>query len=222
MVFPPLQLRPAEHAIRQWGESIARALEDLGGTAADPDADADVESWPRHDRQLSEAAQRARAAARHARESLRWNPRAKAGRGVPRPDGAVLDSLEELTARTRAIARSLPDLTSLPPEQASFSRDYATMLRSLAGPVRQLADLRTSRPRATLTAARGCQRQLERQAARLPDHSDAKSAAQHLVRLTGGILGEIAEHHSARGAPVAARGQIRGGTGGRMNPNVIK
>ena len=29
LVFPPLQLRPAEHAIRQWGEDIARALEDL-------------------------------------------------------------------------------------------------------------------------------------------------------------------------------------------------
>ncbi|HEX5299514.1 MAG TPA: hypothetical protein VFW50_21220 [Streptosporangiaceae bacterium] len=81
VVFPPLQLRPAEHAIRQWGESIARALEDLSGAAADLDAHADagagVKSWPRHDRQLSEAARGARAATRHARESLRWNPRAR-------------------------------------------------------------------------------------------------------------------------------------------------
>jgi hypothetical protein len=75
------------------------------------------------------------------------------------------------------------------------------MLRSLAGPVRELAGLRTSRPRAALSAARECQRQLERQATRLPAHSDARSAAQHLVRLTGGILGEIAEHHSARDTP---------------------
>ena len=29
LVFPPLQLRPAAHAIRQWGNDIARALEDL-------------------------------------------------------------------------------------------------------------------------------------------------------------------------------------------------
>jgi uncharacterized membrane protein YccC len=204
LVFPPLQLRPAEHAIRQWGESIARALEDLSGAAADPDAD--LRSWPRHDRQLSEAARRARAAARHARESLRLNPRAMAGQSVPRPDGAVLDSLEELTARTRAVARSLPDITSLPhftgagrpgQDQASFRRDYAAMLRSLGGPVRQLADLRTPRPEAALAGARGCQRQLEHQAARLPDHSDAKAAAQHLARLTGGILGELAEHDSA-------------------------
>lgn len=133
-------------------------------------------------------------AARHARESLRWNPRAKggrgkAGRGVPRPDGAVLDSLEELTARTRAVARSLPEIKDLSSftgadrpgqetagrtgqHQTSFSRDYAALLQSLAGPVRQLADLRTSRPRDTLAAARECQRQLEHQAARLPDHSD--------------------------------------------------
>ena len=215
LVFPPLQLRPAEHAIRQWGESIVRALEDLSDAAGDPDAGLDVESWPRHDRQLSEAARRARAAARHARESLRWNPRAKAARGVPRPDGAVLDSLEELTARTRAVARSLPDIAGVPhftdagrPGQdlASFGRDYATLLRSLGGPVRQLADLRTPRPEATLADARGCQRQLEHQAAQLPDHSDAKAAAQHLARLTGGILGELAEHDSARDTSPRAGG----------------
>jgi len=174
-----------------------------------------VKSWPRHDRQLSEAARRARAATRNARESLRWNPRARARRGVPRPDGAVLDSLEELTAWTRAVARSLPDIAAADrpgeegadrtdQDQASFGENYAAMLRSLADPVRQLADLRTSRPRATLAAARDCQRQLERQAARRPDHSDAKSTARHLVRLSGDILGEVAEHHSARGVPAAA------------------
>jgi len=215
VVFPPLQLRPAEHAIRQWGESIARALEDLSGAAADLDADTVVKSWPRHDRQLSEAARRARAATRNARESLRWNPRARATRGVPRPDGAVLDSLEELTARTRAVARSLPDIAAADrpgeegadrtdQDQASFGENYAALLRSLADPVRQLADLRTSRPRATLAAARDCQRQLESQAARRPDHSDVKSAARHLVRLSGDILGEVAEHHGAIGARAAA------------------
>lgn len=227
VVFPPLQLRPAEHAIRQWGESIARALEDLSAASAGPDPGADVKSWPRHDRQLTAAAERARAAARQARESLRWNPRGKAGRGVPRPDGAVLDSLEELTARTRAVARSLPEITDLSSftgadrpvqdqgpsgqdqgssgqDQGSFGQDYAAMLKSLAGPVRQLADLRTSRPGPTLSAARDCQRHLERRAAQLPDHSDAKSAAQHLVRLIGDILGEVAEHHGARGAQASA------------------
>src|SRR5690348_353648 len=215
VVFPPLQLRPAEHAIRQWGESIARVLEDLSGAAADLDADTVVKSWPRHDRQLSEAARRARAATRNARESLRWNPRARARRSVPRPDGAVLDSLEELTARTRAVARSLPDIAAADhpgeegadrtdQDQASFGGNYAALLRSLADPVRQLADLRTSRPRATLAAARDCQRHLESQAARRLDHSDAKSAARHLVRLSSDILREVAEHHGARDAPAAA------------------
>lgn len=106
LVFPPLQLRPAEHAIRQWGSDIARALEDLSAAAADPDSR--IQSWPRHDRQLTVAAEQARTAAQNARESLRWNLRAKAERAVPRPDGTVLDSLEELAARTRAVARSLP------------------------------------------------------------------------------------------------------------------
>jgi len=103
LVFPPLQLRPAEHAVRQWGDDVAAALDDLAGAAAGRYSPGP--SWPRHDRQLSGAAQQARAAARNARESLRWNPRARVERAVPRPDGAVLDSLEELTARTRAVAR---------------------------------------------------------------------------------------------------------------------
>jgi uncharacterized membrane protein YccC len=197
VVFPPLQLRPAEHAIRQWGDSIARALEDLSAAAADPDSG--LQAWPRHDRQLTEAAQQARRAVRHARESLRWNLRAKVERAVPRPDGAVLDSLEELTARTRAVARSLPDIRVAGgpgQDRTPFARDYAGLLRDLAGPVRQLADLRSSRPQAELSAASDCQQQLERAAARLPGHSDARRAAQHLTRLTGEIISEITERRA--------------------------
>lgn len=199
LVFPPLQLRPAERAIRQWGDDIARALEDLSGAAADPDSG--MQCWPRHDRQLTAAAEQARAAARYARESLRWNLRAKAERAVPRPDGAVLDSLEELTARTRAVARSLPDITAVDGpgrNRASFGEHYATMLRTLAGPVRQLADLRSSPSRAALTAARDCQHHLERETVQLPDHSDARSAAQHLTRLASDIIREVAEHQRPR------------------------
>jgi uncharacterized membrane protein YccC len=201
LVFPPLQLRPAEHAIRQWGNDIAGALEDLSAAAADPDSG--MQAWPRHDRQLTVAAEQARRAAGHARESLRWNPRAKAERAVPRPDGAVLDSLEDLTARTRAVARSLPEIEAVTghgQDQAAFGRDYAAMLRILADLVRQLADLRSSVPRAALTAAHDCQRHLERETAQRPDHSDTRRAAQRLARLTSEIISEIAEHRVARAA----------------------
>jgi hypothetical protein len=78
----------------------------------------------------------------------------------------VLDSLEELTARTRAFARFLPDIRAADGpgrDRASFGKDYAALLRNLASPVRQLADLRTSPPRAALTAASDCQHQLERE-----------------------------------------------------------
>ena len=154
---------------------------------------------------------KARAAARRARESLRWNLRAKAERAVLRPDGAVLDSLEELTARTRAVARSLPDITAVDGpgrDRASFGEHYATMLRTLAGPVRQLADLRSSPPsRAALTAACDCQHHLERETVQLPDHSDARSAAQHLTRLTSDIIREFAEHQRARHDPAGHGGR---------------
>ena len=216
LVSPPLQLRPAEHAIRQWGNDIARALEDLSA-AADPGSA--MQSWPRHDRQLTVAAEQARRAARNARESLRWNLRAKAERAVPRPDGAVLDSLEELTARTRAVARSLADIRAVDgsgQDRTSFGTDYAALLRDLAGPVRQLADLRSSPPRAALTAAHGCQHQLERETAQLPDHSAARSAAQHLARLTSEIISEVAEHQAAPDAPAAHRDKSPR-TGPRVN-----
>ena len=206
LVFPPLQLRPAEHAIRQWGDDIARALEDLGAAAAD--LGSGMQSWPRHDLQLTVAAEQARKAARNARESLRWNLRAKAERAVPRPDGAVLDSLEELSARTRAVARSLPDIRAVDEhsqDRASFGTDYAALLRDLAGPVRELADLRSSPSRAALTGASDRQHQLERGTAQLPDHSAARSAAQHLARLTSEIISEVAEHQAAPDAPVAHR-----------------
>ena len=144
------------------------------------------QSWPRHERRLSEAAEQARAAARNARESPRWNPRARVERAVPRPDGVVLDSLEELTARTRAVARVLLDAAagdeslSLP---ASFGESYATMLRTLTGPVRQLADLRSAPPdRDDLAGASGCQDHLERQAAQLARSTGNENATRHLVR----------------------------------------
>jgi uncharacterized membrane protein YccC len=97
-VFPPLQLRPAEHAIRRWAEDIACTLEVLADAAGDPDATA--RSWPQLDRKLTQAADHARGAVRGARESLRWNPRARVHQAVPRPDSAIPDySQERGTAR---------------------------------------------------------------------------------------------------------------------------
>ena len=144
--------------------------------------------------QLSEAAEQARAAARNARESLRWNPRARVERAVPRPDGVVLDSLEELTARTRAVARVLMEAAredeplGLP---ASFGESYAAMLQMLAGPVRQLADLRSPPPdRDELAGASGCQDHLERQAAQFAGMQEG-NAARHLAGLSRQLVSEL-------------------------------
>jgi hypothetical protein len=192
LVFPPLQLRPAEYAVRQWGEDIAAALDDLAGAAAGRYSPG--KSWPWHDRQLSGAAEQARAATRNARESLRWNPRATVERAVPRPDGVVLDSLEELTARTRAIARVLLDAAAgdEPPSlPASFGESYAALLRTLTGPVRQLADMRSAPPdRNELAGDSGCQDHLERQAAQLAGRQEG-NAARHLTHLSRQLVSEL-------------------------------
>ncbi len=193
LVFAPLQLRPAEHAIRQWGDDIAAALSALAAAAAS--ARSGGRFWARHDRQLTAAAEQARTAARSARESLRWNPRAAVKQAVPRPDGEVLDSLDVLTARTRAIARSLldslagDDADPIPP---SFGQDYAALLCTLGGPVRQLADLRSARPQGALTEARGCQEYLEHQARHAPGGSEQIRGALNLTRLTCEIIRELA------------------------------
>ena len=198
LVFPPLQLRPAEQAVRQWGDDLAAALDDLAGAAAGRYSPG--KSWPRHDRQLSGAAEQARAAARNARESLRWNPRARVERAVPRPDGVVLDSLEELTARTRAVARVLMDAAGDEPLDlpASFGESYAAMLRTLTGPVRQLADLRSAPPdRDELAGASGCQDHLERQAAQLAGRQEG-NAARHLADLSRQLVSELARKSADR------------------------
>jgi uncharacterized membrane protein YccC len=191
-VFAPLQLRPAEHAVRRWGDEVGCALEALGDAAADPRSAG--KSWLQHDRQLTQAAGQARAAARSARESLRWNPRASVHQSVPRPDSAVLDSLEELTAHTRAIARSLLDYPAddgTPRMAASCADDYARMLRLLASAARQLADLRSNSPHGhELADASDCQRRLEAKAARLPDHSHERSTAQRVARLAADMINE--------------------------------
>ena len=200
LVFPPLQLRPAEHAVRQWGDDVAAALDDLADAAAGRYSPG--QSWPRHERRLSGAAEQARAAARNARESLRWNPRARVERAVPRPDGVVLDSLEELTARTRAVARVLLDAAagdeslSLP---GSFGESYAAMLRTLTGPVRQLADPRSGPPdRDELAGASDCQDHLERQAGQLAGSTGNENAARHLADLSRQLVNELARKSGDR------------------------
>ncbi len=119
---------------------------------------------------------------------------------MPRPDGVVLDSLEELTARTRAVARVLQDAAaagesvSLP---ASFGESYAAMLRTLTGPVRQLADPRSAPPnRDELAGASGCQDHLERQAGQLTGSTGNENAARHLAGLSRQLVNELARNRA--------------------------
>ena len=192
-VFPPLQLRPAEHAVRQWGNDIADALAVLASAVTDPGEGG--KHWPQHDDRLVTSAQQARAAARHARESLRWNPRASASRRVPRPDAATLGALEELTTRARAIAHCLIDSTTehtWPRIPASFGQQYARLLRKVADAVRQLADQREHAPaHQELTALSGGQHQIGQQAACLAGRGEGRVTAQRLSRLSAEMIREL-------------------------------
>jgi uncharacterized membrane protein YgaE (UPF0421/DUF939 family) len=192
-VFPPLQLRPAEHAVRQWGSSIAGALDFLADAVAAPDESG--RSWPQHDDRLSSSAQQAHETSRQARESLRWNPRATVSGRVPRPDTEMLGALEELTTRTRAVARALIDTTAehaQPQLPASFGGPYASLLHMIAGAVRQLADQREHGPSGEeLAALSDCQHQVEHQAAYLAGRGGRHIAAQRLARLSAEMIREI-------------------------------
>ena len=193
-VFPPLQLRPAEYAVRQWGNGIADALDFLADAATAPGESG--QRWPEYDDGLFASAQQARSAAGHARESLRWNPRASVSRRVPRPDTATLGALEALTTRTRAVAGSLIDTTTehaQPQLPASFGEQYASLLHMIAEAVRQLANQREHAPSGQeLAALSGCQHQVEHQAASLSDRGGGHIAAQRLSRLSAEMIREIA------------------------------
>jgi uncharacterized membrane protein YccC len=193
-IFPPLQLRPAEYAVRQWGKDIADALDFLADAGTAPGESG--QRWPQHDDQLFASAQQARSAARHARESLRWNPRASVSRQVPRPDTATLGALGALTTRTRAVAGSLIDTTTehaQPQLPASFGEQYASLLHMIADAVRQLADQREhTPPDQELAALSDCQHQVEQHAASLSDRGGGHFAAQRLSRLSAEMIREIA------------------------------
>jgi uncharacterized membrane protein YccC len=190
VVFPPLQLRPAAHAIGKWGSTIASALEALGDATTDRRRGRQL--WPRHDKQLTRSAEQARGAMRHARESLRWNPRAVSRRGEPEADGAMLDLLEMLTARTRAVARSMLDVIAEDLIPASFGEQYARLLRVLADAVREVADqARPSPSGQELTALSQSQHRVDDEAARMAHHGDEASTAQRLARLAADMIGEF-------------------------------
>ena len=75
---------------------------------------------------------------------------------------------------------------------ASFGESYAALLRTLTGPVRRLADMRSAAPdRDELADACGRQDHLERQAARLASRTE-RNAARHLAGLSRQLVSELA------------------------------
>ena len=209
-LFPPLQLRPAEHAVGRLRNDLARALDSLAGAADDPDR---LSSWPQHDRQVARSAEQTRETVRRARESLRWNLRAKAHQRAT-PDSVVIDTLEELATHIRAVGRHLLDSETgdgRPGLQKSFGRPYAQLLRALAPLVCEVGDLQSAGPgRDDLAAAARLQHRLEQSAGRpdgpAPNADEAAgrtdeaagSADDGLVRLTSRILQDIAEYAEHR------------------------
>ena len=167
LVFPPLQLRPAEHAVRQWGADVAAALDDLASAAAGRYSPG--KSWPQHERRLSEAARGSRRCPERAGEpAVEPAGQSRAGRAAAGRRGARFPGGTDCPDPGR---RPGPDgrgqrRAAGPP--ASFGESYAAMLRTLTGPVRQLADLRSAPPdRDELAGASGCQDHLERQAGQI-------------------------------------------------------
>jgi hypothetical protein len=106
----------------------------------------------------------------------------------------VLDALEELTSRTRAVARSLLDTAEDTPPRipASFGEDYTGLLRMVADAVRELADQRGHPPDGPeLAALSGAQHHVERQAACLADGGSGRVTAQRLSCLSADMIREI-------------------------------
>lgn len=211
-VFPPLQLRPAEHAVRRWAEDIAGALELLADAATDPGHAGKL--WPRHDQQLTMSAELTRSAVRNARDSLRWNPRTRGHQSVPRPDSAVTGSLEKLTAQTRAIALSLLDVRQGQPPRIPrpYGEAYTGMLRMIADIIRQLGDQRHPTPSGEdLGRASACQDHLEHEAAGLQGSRESRGTAQLLAHLAADMLRETSTKQLPARAPSRPAPHPQGG-----------
>jgi hypothetical protein len=73
------------------------------------------------------------------------------------------------------------------------------MLRTLTGPVRQLADLRSAPPgRNELAGASGCQDHLERLAGQLAGSTGNENTARHLADLSRQLVSEMARKSGDR------------------------
>ena len=82
---------------------------------------------------------------------------------------------------------------------ASFGESYAAMLRTLTGPVRQLADPRSAPPdRDELAGASGCQDHLERQAGQLAGSTGNENTTRHLADLSRQLVNELARKSGDR------------------------
>ncbi|NGN65074.1 hypothetical protein G5C51_14355 [Streptomyces sp. A7024] len=135
LLFPPLQLRPAEDALDRLRRELAGVLRGLGTAVAEDRGPQDVlgRGW-RED--LTETLRAAHRAVDRAHESLRWNPRVRvrgAGRTACRVDHEILDTLGRVADDVAALSRALDRRT---PRDAAFRQRYARLLRGTAVCVR--------------------------------------------------------------------------------------
>ncbi|MFB4314150.1 FUSC family protein [Actinomadura sp. 21ATH] len=168
VVFPPVRLRRAEHALLELRDDLADATERIAGAATQDD-----DWWPRwreRERHLLARQDRAHQAFDQGRDSLRANPRARL-RGYRHrwrdtsgawPAPRLLNALDQATASLRSIAGTLREADDLEDDTTrydpTFRDDYGDLLRCLAAVMRDLPKVADAR---ALDEAADMQKRLE-------------------------------------------------------------
>ncbi|MFJ3233908.1 aromatic acid exporter family protein [Streptomyces sp. NPDC086787] len=212
VVFPPLHLRPAERALGELRDQLARVLELLALALRDRRLPQEL-LGPDWAAGLDRAVRRADDELTAARESRRWNLRSAARGSVRHLDDDVLDALARVADRAREIGRLLDDERDERGPSPAPRRDAAQRrgdpvtpafrpggARLLVGTALCVRSCAGGRPHPILPAARWAGRRLHTAAGSTKDHGLARQLEDMLASLDDG-----------RGAPTAEPAPGAGG-----------
>ncbi|TDC96984.1 FUSC family protein [Actinomadura sp. 7K507] len=150
LVFPPLYLRRGEYAVQELRDTLTDALETLAAEVVDPEEGHSL--WDERESRLLAVQEQARYSVEQGESSLRANPRARwwgysvRWRDVPGQwaPPRQLNALENVMSYTRSIAGTLRLVAEADGEgpwvEAAFRRDFAALLRRVAGFVPQMPE----------------------------------------------------------------------------------
>jgi uncharacterized membrane protein YgaE (UPF0421/DUF939 family) len=140
LLFPPVHLRDARHAVGALIGEVATQLRDMAAAVRDGWSATDARRWTHSARGLRRAVRRADDAVWYGRESARWNPRRRHIRRADSPLAGrdIVDRLSRVCERVLQVSVLLANLAEQ--EDHPGDPELAVLLERLADAVAILAE----------------------------------------------------------------------------------